>query len=703
MDCPACKAQLKKVSTRQGVIIDHCSACRGIWLDEGEIYMFSKKPRWMYQALQNGLLNARKSERACPHCEVKLEQGGFVEPELLIDQCPDCKGLWFDDKELQQALKLGKRKFRMQMAGDEQRGFFHAHVRQADDGDRQRKLQAIRAQLLPLPNLALRSTFCFVTLLGMLAFILLIIGEFAGWSLHVTCGIAMAMIFLQYILSPFILDLLLRWVYSCDWVPPAELPAHLEQFIRATCKNKNMKMPKMGIIRDKSPNAFTYGHTPNNARVIITEGIIELLEPEEAEAVVAHELGHAHHWDILLMTLASMVPIVLYYIYRVLIDSTKSGGNSKGKGYAALLAVVAYLFYIIAEYIVLWLSRTREYWADRFAGEVTNNPNALAGALVKIAYGLVSPEICDSKQDQQKEKSEKMDMAVVQSLGIFDPQAARALALNGYSSKRCHSEQQTNANRERIADAMQWDLWNPWATYHEVHSTHPLPAKRINALTDQAVSLDHDPFIVFDRKKPESYWDEFIVDLLVHFLPLYPFLALLTYFSIFPQLAAANGWRLGGYFLIAMAVCYTVKTLFCYRGAIFPKMKIASLLARIKVSKVRPVPVTLTGKIIGRGVPGYMFSEDMVMRDATGIIFLDYRQPLSILEFFFALLRTDRYIGKEVVLQGWYRRAPVPFIEVKTLQVAGNTHKCYVYHMKLFFALLLFVAAVFCLLKASGM
>ena len=67
---------------------------------------------------------------------------------------------------------------------------------------------------------------------------------------------------------------------------------------------------------------------------------------------------------------------------------------------------------------------------------------------------------------------------------------------------------------------MQWDLWNPWATFYELNSTHPLIAHRLEYLSDQAAAMGQEPYIVFDRRKPESYWDDFVVDLGVMFLPL---------------------------------------------------------------------------------------------------------------------------------------------------------------------------------------
>ena len=124
---------------------------------------------------------------------------------------------------------------------------------------------------------------------------------------------------------------------------------------------------------------------------MLSRGLIELLQPEETEAVVAHEIGHAVHWDMFLMTIAQLVPLIFYYIFRTVLRMRSSGKDNSAAARIAV-AVAAYILYLISEYVVLWFSRTREYHADRFAGTVTGDPSLIASALVKIAYGLAGPE-----------------------------------------------------------------------------------------------------------------------------------------------------------------------------------------------------------------------------------------------------------------------------------------------------------------------
>ena len=103
------------------------------------------------------------------------------------------------------------------------------------------------------------------------------------------------------------------------------------------------------------------------------------------------------------------------------------------------------------------------------------------------------------------------------------------------------------------------------------------------------------------------------------------------------------------------------------------------------------MPCIIRGKIIGRGIPGLIFSEDFVMQDETGIIFLDYRQPLGIFNFLFGLLRAAQYIDQGAEITGWYRRSPIPYIEIKKLKIGDKESTCFVYNVKLFFSILIII------------
>jgi hypothetical protein len=415
-----------------------------------------------------------------------------------------------------------------------------------------------------------------------------------------------------------------------------------------------------------------------------------LLTPHELEAVVAHELGHVCHWDMVVMTIAQVVPLIAYSIYRAAIRMSDSG--KKNRSAAFVVAIGAYAVYIVSELSVLWFSRLREYYADQYAGERTNDPASLASALVKIGYGLASDAGSASSQNESARRSAGLSTGALGALNIFDRKASLGLvvATSGASS--------SSSDTERVKDALQWDLWNPWALYYEIQATHPLIAKRLERLGQQSAALGQSPYVVFDRVRPESYWDEFLVDLGVMLLPkvgLLVGIGLLMWLSFGMPFSGS----LFGLPLALFGAGAVVKVGMQYRQGGAAEASVASLLKEVKVSPVRTSFVVVRGTIVGRGVPGYIFSEDFVLQDETGIIFLDYRQPLPLWDFFFGLLRAGSYTGKRVEVRGWYRRAPVPYLEIATIRDVelGTDRNCYTSTTKWVGALVCLVGGVVCL------
>lgn len=244
-------------------------------------------------------------------------------------------------------------------------------------------------------KLVLTSMTTIAGLYGVLVLFLIIIFNIMGWQLSNLLLFSIIFLIVQFLIAPPLMDFVMKAFYHVKF--NVNMPDYLKVYIEQVCRENNMKYPKIGYIKDGSPNAFTYGRTKNDARIILTQGIFDLLTPEEVKTVVSHELGHAVHYDMFLMTAAQIIPLVLYYIYDVTVSSVGDSGD-EDTSYLAIIGLIAYLLYIISEYVILWFSRTREYYADEFAIETTGNPNALASALVKIGYGLTT---ANKKQNEE--------------------------------------------------------------------------------------------------------------------------------------------------------------------------------------------------------------------------------------------------------------------------------------------------------------
>ena len=138
-----------------------------------------------------------------------------------------------------------------------------------------------------------------------------------------------------------------------------------------------------------------------------------------------------------------------------------TSGSSDKNNYGAIIALVAFILYIICEYVILWLSRVREYYADEFSAEVTGDPNALASALINIGFGLSTREKGGEGFASASDES---------TLGIFDAKNSKSMVVS------CYNDGVIDKNR--IKGAMKWELWNTWAFWYELGSTHPLTSKR---------------------------------------------------------------------------------------------------------------------------------------------------------------------------------------------------------------------------------
>ena len=492
-----------------------------------------------------------------------------------------------------------------------------------------------------------------------LAAIIIFVTIVTGTPVIIGIGVSIVILLIQFLISPFLTDISMKWFYKAKF--NHEIPEYLKKFIEEVCKDNKMKYPRIGYIDDGAPNAFTYGHTKNDARIILTRGIFELLTEEEVKTVVAHELGHASHYDMIFMTVAQLVPLVLYGIYELCRDTES---NDKDSSKTLVIAAIAYVLYVISNYIVLALSRTREYYADSFSIEATKNPNALASALVKIGYGLSTAET-----------NGKHSAAKSNALGIFDSKTSKSLVVTSM-------EEDGSISKDHIKDAMKWEQWNIWAKWYELNSTHPLISKRLLAISARSKEFNQTPYIVFDLKKEESYVDDFLTEVLISFLPTLSF--------IIGLIVSAILLSQEGNFLLSVGIALLVSMIFSfikfrrvYSNKEMKESTVRDLLGEVKVSHITSIPCELKGTIIGRGNPGCIFNEDFVMKDKTGIIFLDHKHIFSIFDTVFALFKSKEYFDKEVKVTGWYRRSPVPYVEIKTMEIDGKVRKMKMYGFKL--------------------
>ena len=237
------------------------------------------------------------------------------------------------------------------------------------------------------------NTFKTAFLLTLLTLLLMFIGRaFGGQN-----GMVLALVFagVMNFVSYFYSDKIALAMYRARPVSREELPRAYAAVERLTQKI-GIPMPKMYVIPDDSPNAFATGRNPQHASVAVTQGILNLLNDEELEGVLAHELGHVNNRDILISSVVATVAgaiTMLASMGRFAMIFGGMGGDrdeNRGGGLGALLMLI--LAPIAASLIQLAVSRSREYQADATGAHFTGNPYALASALAKIdAYARRLP------------------------------------------------------------------------------------------------------------------------------------------------------------------------------------------------------------------------------------------------------------------------------------------------------------------------
>ena len=188
------------------------------------------------------------------------------------------------------------------------------------------------------------------------------------------------------IFSYFFSDTLVLKRYNA--IPVDESNAHgLYEIVSRLTQKANLPMPKIYIIPEEVPNAFATGRNPSHAAVAVTEGLLKILNENEIEGVLAHELSHVRHYDILTGSIAAILAgaiAMLANFAKIGGIAGQSSGSRRGGGNAIVMLALAILMPIAATIIQMAISREREYKADKGAAYLTGHPEWLASALRKL-------------------------------------------------------------------------------------------------------------------------------------------------------------------------------------------------------------------------------------------------------------------------------------------------------------------------------
>jgi len=229
-----------------------------------------------------------------------------------------------------------------------------------------------------MPN-GLKTTL----LLGALSGLLLVIGQLLGGSNGMLLGFIFAVVmnFGSYWFS----DKIVLKMYRAQEVSAGH---RLYGMVERLSRNAQLPMPKVYIIPDPSPNAFATGRNPSHAAVAATEGILQVLSDHELEGVIAHELAHVKHRDILISSVAATIAAAIMFAanaakWGMMLGGY--GGNDRDRGTNPLALLITIILAPIAAMLIqMAISRSREFSADAGGAQIAGNPYGLADALRKI-------------------------------------------------------------------------------------------------------------------------------------------------------------------------------------------------------------------------------------------------------------------------------------------------------------------------------
>jgi heat shock protein HtpX len=291
--------------------------------------------------------------------------------------------------------------------------------------------------------LALFSTFSFVTL-GVLV---------------------VAFNILQWLISPYIIDAL----YHTRELPENENPK-LHEVVEELSKKSGIKKPRLMLAQIPIPNAFAYGSPIAGNRVAVTDGILKTLNSGEVEAVIGHELGHLKHRDVQVMMFVSLLPAVFTYIgYSLMLSGAYGRQKDQGSG-GALIGIAFMAFSWVLNMFILYLSRLREYYADRHSVSVVD------GGSQKLSTGLA--KIVQATKNMGRSKKEKQSLNAFKALFITDPDHAVA-------DSAAISAMSASGDQKLVQEILSKKLTTADRII-EIFSTHPNIVKRLKTLKELA-------------------------------------------------------------------------------------------------------------------------------------------------------------------------------------------------------------------------
>lgn len=503
---------------------------------------------------------------------------------------------------------------------------------------------------------------------------------------HDHSGLLLLLMLLLISLSPWLLDAILRLFYGFQPLSIDTLTSHspeASRLLQRYCRQRNWRLPQLGILPTSAPLALTYGNLPRTARIVVSQGLLEQLADDEIATIYATQLAHIAHGDFVVMSLFMLVTGLPYIFYRQVSQWGDKTTNEILRVIAAVFANFAYILWFILSIPAFWLSKLRIYYSDRTSSEITGNPNALVRAILKVAQGV-------AQNIQQQEHTtwllESWNLLTV----ISYHQAITISSLHTYSE---------------IETGLAWDCLNPVSYWLSLNNTHPLIGKRIQRLTHKARywRLEPELNLPSQNRAGGAEGENRIQNpkLKIQNSPSPFLLQIAPYLGIFLGFALGGSiWLLGGigtWLKVAQLSwmwgdrgiiigCLPIGLsigIFIRINPFFPDIKPATslnnpnlthLLTNSTALPISSQPLNLQGKLLGRRGVSNWLGQDLILHLPTGLVKLHHVSRLGAVGDL--LLKPSTHptdlLGRYLFVTGWFRRGANAWIDIDTLRTQGG-------------------------------
>lgn len=470
-------------------------------------------------------------------------------------------------------------------------------------------------------------------------------------------------LFLAIALLPWLLDQFLTSFYGQRQLSKEILTGRSREAVRVLqrcCQQRGWPLPKLRILPITAPVVLTYGNLARNARIVVSQGLLDQLADDEIAVIYATQMGHIVHRDFVVMSLVLLVTLPVYKLYQQMSEWGSRIQQKIWRWPYTVVASLAYGVWCLLTGTAILLSKLRLYYSDRLASEITGNPSALTRALLKIALGIA--------HDVQKQEHTTWHLESLNLLSAVGYQQSISLG--------------SVAGHISFESILMWDSFNPYRHWFTINSTHPLIGDRIQRLSQIARHWHLDPelHLISEqsfKRKHQSFLLQIAPWLGIPLGLLFAGLIWLAWQIAFATKLINLKWIyqdwsfVTGCLLIGFSIGIVIRM-----NAMFPDIqpatvqtddRLPNLLANPSAIPIDSINVCLVGKLLGRQGISNSLAQDLILESSIGLVKLRHIPWLG------QSINPQDWIGRQVIVTGWFRRGATPSIDIQTLQTQSGT------------------------------